>query len=196
MPVREIAYTNPRECLATAAQPLIGAGGSSQKHRREFVRLHRAQIIAGFFHWKIGHQRSIYASFSRCDAELLQPKLQNGIQVREDDKAGIGLPRICFATSSTPAKLVPCCSARSLARWMTGPSATGSLNGTPSSITSAPASIAASATSREVSRLGIAAGDIGHQAGPLFESDCHRFARGAALAVPYNSFILVIPNRL
>src|SRR5580704_16717918 len=46
--------------------------------------------------------------------------------------------------SITPARVVPLRSARSLARWITGPSATGSLNGTPSSITSAPASAAAS----------------------------------------------------
>src|SRR6185436_5547519 len=41
--------------------------------------------------------------------------------------------------SSTIARPTPCASARSEARWMTGPSAIGSENGTPSSITSAPA---------------------------------------------------------
>src|SRR6476620_12474864 len=40
--------------------------------------------------------------------------------------------------ASTSARPTPCASARSLARWMTGPSAIGSENGTPSSITSAP----------------------------------------------------------
>ncbi len=62
-------------------------------------------------------------------------------------------------------------SARSLARWITGPSATGSLKGTPSSMTSAPASMAASATSRDTSRDGIAAGDVGDEAGLVLEDD-------------------------
>src|SRR6266404_315695 len=42
--------------------------------------------------------------------------------------------------SITPASVVPDFRERSDARWMVGPSASGSLNGTPSSITSAPAS--------------------------------------------------------
>src|SRR5258708_32895159 len=57
-------------------------------------------------------------------------------------------------TCNTEARDVPLFNARSLARCITGPSATGSLNGAPSSITSAPASIRASATSRVVSRSG------------------------------------------
>src|ERR1700723_2267170 len=47
-------------------------------------------------------------------------------------------------SSITPARVVPVRSPRSLARLIVGPSATGSLNGTPNSITSAPASAAAS----------------------------------------------------
>src|SRR5882724_5987301 len=58
------------------------------------------------------------------------------------------------ASFSTSPKVVPFCKARSLALWITGPSATGSLNGTPSSITSAPASIAARITARLVARSG------------------------------------------
>src|SRR5579859_2097076 len=52
--------------------------------------------------------------------------------------------RSALTKSITPASVVPPRNARSLARWIVGPSATGSLNGTPSSITSAPASAAAS----------------------------------------------------
>ena len=62
--------------------------------------------------------------------------------------------RISAARVSTCCSDVPCLSARSLARWMTGPSATGSLKGTPSSITLAPASMAARMTSRVVTRSG------------------------------------------
>src|SRR5487761_1194200 len=49
--------------------------------------------------------------------------------------------------SITAASVVPLRSERSLARWIVGPSATGSLNGTPNSSTSAPASAAAKAIS-------------------------------------------------
>src|SRR5215212_6643029 len=48
----------------------------------------------------------------------------------------------------------PCRSARSEALWMTGPSATGSLNGTPSSITVAPASANSTRRRPVVSRSG------------------------------------------
>ncbi len=48
----------------------------------------------------------------------------------------------CGRTSATSAsearRLPPAASARSVARWMTGPSASGSENGTPTSRTSAP----------------------------------------------------------
>src|SRR3954451_18855272 len=54
-------------------------------------------------------------------------------------------------TSSTPATVAPARSAAVPAAWMTGPSASGSENGTPSSSTSAPASAAARPASREMS---------------------------------------------
>src|SRR6266478_2838239 len=52
--------------------------------------------------------------------------------------------RMWRTRSMTPASVVPDLRARSDARWMVGPSASGSLKGTPSSITSAPASASAS----------------------------------------------------
>src|SRR5580704_12383105 len=62
--------------------------------------------------------------------------------------------RISLASARTSVSRVPRATARSLARWITGPSASGSLNGTPSSITWAPASMAASAMARVPSILG------------------------------------------
>src|ERR1700722_10530417 len=61
--------------------------------------------------------------------------------------------RICAAMSSTVESLVPAFSARSLPRWITGPSAMGSEKGTPSSIRSAPP------RSRAATIPGVAAGD-------------------------------------
>src|SRR6266403_2455128 len=54
--------------------------------------------------------------------------------------AGVFASRICRTRSITRASVAPFFRARSDARWIVGPSASGSLNGTPSSITSAPAS--------------------------------------------------------
>ena len=56
--------------------------------------------------------------------------------------------------SSTFPKLMPAASARSLARWITGPSAIGSENGTPSSMRSAPASTMACITGTVASGVG------------------------------------------
>src|SRR5690606_511301 len=57
-------------------------------------------------------------------------------------------------TSSTSASFTPWASARSLARWMVGPSAIGSENGTPSSMMSAPAATHRCRTSRVTARVG------------------------------------------
>src|SRR6516162_1248174 len=62
--------------------------------------------------------------------------------------------RTSLARFNTDINVVPERNARSLARWIAGPSATGSLNGTPSSITSAPAPIAANTTSLVVCKSG------------------------------------------
>src|SRR5690348_9477660 len=56
--------------------------------------------------------------------------------------------------SSTAGTVTPPASARVAAAWITGPSASGSLNGTPSSIRSAPASAYAMPTATEVSASG------------------------------------------
>src|SRR6185436_9890933 len=56
--------------------------------------------------------------------------------------------------SSADRRLPPAASARSVARWMTGPSASGSENGTPTSSTSAPARSSAFRISAERARSG------------------------------------------
>src|SRR5436309_6366728 len=57
-------------------------------------------------------------------------------------------------TPSAVRRLPPAASARSVARWMTGPSASGSENGTPTSSRSAPARSSARRISPERSRSG------------------------------------------
>src|SRR3954451_25309643 len=61
---------------------------------------------------------------------------------------------IRVATSRTPCSVAPAASARVPAAWITGPSASGSENGTPSSTRSAPASAQARPIAADASRLG------------------------------------------
>ena len=65
---------------------------------------------------------------------------------------------------STSLSDTPCFNARSLERWITGPSAIGSENGTPSSITSAPPFDQRVHERHGERRLGIAGGDEGNRA--------------------------------
>src|SRR5918994_2683971 len=61
---------------------------------------------------------------------------------------------ICAAAPSTPCNVAPAASARVPAAWITGPSASGSENGTPSSSRSAPASAHAAPIATVASRSG------------------------------------------
>ena len=71
--------------------------------------------------------------------------------------------RISAAISSTRPRFVPARSARSDARWITGPSAIGSENGTPSSIRSAPPRSSAATSAGVRLRVRIAGGEVGNQ---------------------------------
>ena len=55
---------------------------------------------------------------------------------------------------STPAAVIPCSNAAWVVRWMVGPSASGSENGTPTSTKSAPAATTARSRSRETAGVG------------------------------------------
>src|SRR5208283_4853414 len=73
------------------AQPLVGAGGSGEKYRRQLVRLHGAQVVARFFDGKIGDQRAIDSGGRGRGAEIVQSKLQYGIEIRKDDEPSFRL---------------------------------------------------------------------------------------------------------
>src|SRR5580704_7646797 len=108
------------------------------------MALQGGEIFVSFLGRQIGGQNSVSASRRGSFGKFLKTHLQNGIEIAEQDRGASVRVRRWLTSSSTPARVVPPRNARSLARWMTGPSATGSLNGTPSSIMSAPASAAAS----------------------------------------------------
>ncbi len=79
--------------------------------------------------------------------------------------------------SSTPSSVAPAASARSVARWITGPSASGSENGTPISRTSAPARSRRLRISAGDVEVGIAGRHIRDEAGALLAP---RMARSAS----------------
>ena len=75
------------------------------------------------------------------------------------------------ATSARiPTSVVPEASARAAAAWFTGPSAIGSLNGTPSSSTSAPARRERDGEPLGRREVGIAGGDVGDERRPALRS--------------------------
>ena len=83
-------------------------------------------------------------------------------------------------TSSTCARPMPRASARSEAFWITGPSAIGSENGTPSSMMSAPPSHQAVHDVRRGVGKGVAGGDVGDQRLAAARQQCIQRARDAA----------------
>jgi hypothetical protein len=86
--------------------------------------------------------------------EALHAVAQHRVQVAEQHDGHVAVLRGTRAAppASTVSSVTPCSSAAWDDRWIVGPSATGSLNGTPSSMMSAPAS--ASATSSGTVRSG------------------------------------------
>src|SRR5438874_5636228 len=95
------------------------------------------------------------------------------------------------ATSSTPSTVAPSRRAAVPAAWITGPSASGSENGTPSSSRSAPASAHASPTRRDSSMLGKPPIRYGISAARL---PCERNA--SAIAVPLATAGLPVTEHL
>src|SRR5262249_44806606 len=90
----------------------------------------------------------------QISAKVLNPSFRIGFKYEKMIKPTCERLRMSLAISKTSFSDVPWRSARSVARWITGPSATGSLKGTPNSITLTAASMQANATSREVARSG------------------------------------------
>src|ERR1041384_3899583 len=81
--------------------------------------------------------------------------------------------------SSTPASVMPCAKATSLERWMVGPSARGSENGTPTSTRSAPAAATRCRASSDAAAVGNRAVRYGISAArPASRTVRHRAAMG------------------
>ena len=92
---------------------------------------------------EVGEQQAGDAERVGVAEEALEAVPQDGIEVAEDDdRAGEPARSI---SASVPASVIPWRSASKVERWMVGPSASGSLNGTPTSMMSATSSAARSA---------------------------------------------------
>ena len=55
------------------------------------MRLHGVQVFCGLFHRQIGDQRAVHTSVGGSCAKFLQAKLQNRIEVREDNQPRLRL---------------------------------------------------------------------------------------------------------
>ena len=81
-------------------------------------------------------------------AKRSSPDAEGDVVVRHDRQGDAGVDRGQLVEDARPAWL-PAARACSLAAWITGPSITGSLKGTPISMASAPASATARTTSAQ-----------------------------------------------
>ena len=175
MPTREIAYTKPFGVLRDRLQPCIGTRRRSQKNRRKVHAAHLAQILARLFDNHVGGQHAIHAGRRGIVGKLAQAIAQNRIQIAEDHQSRIRSRSANLARK--PKNILQSRAARQCP--FTCPlddrahRASGSLKGTPSSITSAPASIAASRNFACCVEAGIAGRQINNQARLVIETDRH-----------------------
>ena len=111
--------------------------------------------VAGLLDRQIEREHAIHTSRGGARGELGNAHADDRVDVREEhDWARQSRPARWPRARARPRGCVPAASARSVARWMTGPSASGSENGTPTSSTSAPAPARATSTCLECSRSG------------------------------------------
>ena len=75
--------------LCDGFQALVGAGGRGQKHGRELVGLHGAEVVGGFFDGEVGDQSAVNSCVFSSLAEFVQSELEDGIEITKDDEAGL-----------------------------------------------------------------------------------------------------------
>ena len=123
-------------------------------------------IIAGFFGRQIGCQHAVGARCCRGVGEFLQAHLQDRIEIAEEHQRHVACAVRSRADKIDHARERGPAAQRAFARALNRRAhrRRGSLNGTPSSITSAPASAAAKTIFSLAVERRIARGDIGDQA--------------------------------
>ena len=155
-PSREMPYRNPLPSSAAFSNPRVGRRRAQQKDRIEAGRRQRRRGTppASSIGRSSASTPSTPAAAARC-AKASDAHPQQRVRVAEDDDRRRDRPAARSAIIASAARrLPPAASARSVARWMTGPSASGSENGTPTSMTSAPARSSAFRISAERGRSG------------------------------------------
>ena len=118
--------------------------GAARKIVSRPLRLHDRAIVARFFGRQVGRQHAIGAGRGSRFGEFLEAHLQDRIEIAEKNERHLAV-RAQAPDEIEHSRQRGAGAQRAFAGALNrGPSATGSLNGTPSSITSAPASAAAS----------------------------------------------------
>ena len=142
-----------------------GVVGRHERHEREPAAASAARTSPASSGGRSGTIAPATPCVSSSRGELLGPAREDHVRVdHQHDRAP---ERSALAArSSTESSVAPARSAAVAAEWITGPSASGSENGTPSSITSAPAVRVGG--EHGGGRLGVreAAHQVGHQGRP------------------------------
>ena len=111
--------------------------GCDERHERDAVRVARGEDRLGLLEREVGDDQPADPALRQLGGEALGPARDRSgwrnTSARPGRSSAIRAP-----ASRTACTVAPASSAFVAAAWITGPSASGSLNGTPSSIRSAP----------------------------------------------------------
>ena len=81
------------DCL----EALVGAGGRCKKDRRETHAIHFGEVLGGLFDNHVGGEHAVNAGGLGIVSEFAQAIAEDGIEIAEDDEAGIGTRGANFA---------------------------------------------------------------------------------------------------
>ena len=159
---------------STAGSRASSVVGVARRMKLSPARQRRQAELLVLLRRQIDDDQPVDAGRLRVDEEALDAIDVDRIVIahQHDRRRVVALREIRATSASVLLSVCPAFSARRPAAWIAGPSAIGSVNGMPSSITSAPAAGSAFTIASEVAGVGIAGHDEGHQRGAA------RVARG------------------
>jgi hypothetical protein len=149
----EAAYTKPREAVAVEASRSGVELGATRKTRSSPCASAATSQSAASSGIRSGVIRPAPPAAARSRAKASTPYRSTGFQY-VITSTGAPVRAICSTAAKTSRTREPPARACSTARWMTGPSMTGSEYGTPSSTMSTPASTIAVAAAIEPATSG------------------------------------------
>ena len=126
---------------ADRLQPLGRGRGRHERHQRQSLGVAGRAQLGALVVGQVGHDQAAAPAAARALGVASPPRAARRWRRPSAPPAAAG--DASAQSRSTSSGVTPAASARVAAAWITGPSASGSENGTPSSIRSAPASAAA-----------------------------------------------------